>query len=180
MDKKYVCPCGLNCYDCLFHKEEIYETAIKLKQLIKDSQFDVFLSILSKKDRYDAIAKHLSADESNFEKVFQSFKDLPFFFNVLDNLIKIQCKNTCQETGGCSMTGTKHECEAVKCVKQKGYAGCWECSENGNCTLLAFQKQSYGKTIDENFNTINEQGIEAIKSRGNLYYEWQRKIANKH
>ena len=32
MEKKFVCPGGLACCDCLFYKPEIYDTAKKLKR----------------------------------------------------------------------------------------------------------------------------------------------------
>jgi hypothetical protein len=176
MDKKYVCACGLICSDCLFYKSEIYDTAKKLKELIKDSQLDVFLKILSKNEVQRSMAAHLGADENKFGEYFEPFKNLPDFFNVLDGIINIQCKKTCQESGGCSMGGDTKYCEAVKCVKQKGYNGCWECPDNEKCDKLTFQKRSYGKTIEENFNMIKEKGVESVQSRGNKYYEWQRRI----
>lgn len=74
------------------------------------------------------------------------------------------------------MCGTTKECAAIKCVKEKKLDGCWECREKDNCEKLLFQKMSYGKTIDENFRIINEQGIEAVPSRGDDYYEWQRRM----
>lgn len=179
MDKKYVCPCGLTCCDCMFYKNEIYETADKLKKLIKDSQLDIFLTILSKNEVNKSMADHLNADEKKFEEYFEPFKKLPDFFNVLESLIKIQCKKTCNESGGCSIGGITHQCEAVKCVKQKGYEGCWECFDYENCNKLVFQKMSYGETITGNFKIIKENGIESVKSRGNNYYEWQKRMNQK-
>jgi hypothetical protein len=180
MDGKYVCPCGLTCCDCLFYKSEIYETAIKLKQLIKDSQLDIFLTILSKNEANKAIANHLGEDENKFGKYFEAFKKLPDFFSVLESIINIQCKKTCVESGGCSMCGNTKECETVKCVKQKGYNGCWECNDHENCDKLIFQKRSYGETIEGNFKIIKEDGIDSLQSRSNKYYEWQRKINEKN
>lgn len=75
MDKNYVAPCGLTCCDCLFYKNEIYETAKKLKQLIKKSQIDTFFTILSKDEVYKTIADHLGESEKNLK-------------NILNHLIK--------------------------------------------------------------------------------------------
>ncbi|MDD2890845.1 MAG: DUF3795 domain-containing protein [bacterium] len=176
MDKKLVCPCGLTCCDCLFYKTEIYETAAKLKQLIKNSQLDIFLTILTRNQGWEAIAKQLGEDENKFSEYSESFKKLPEFFNVLDNIIKLQCTKTCRESGNCSIGGVPHKCEVVKCVESKKYEGCWECSEFKNCDKLLFLKRSYGETIEGNFQIIKEKGIESLESRGNKYYEWQRKI----
>src|SRR4030042_6899507 len=174
MDKKYVSPCGLTCYDCMFYKKEIYDTAAKLKKLLKDSQMDIFLTILSKNEVHKSMANHLNADENKFGEYFEPFKKLPDFLNVLESLIKIQCKKTCMESGGCSLGGITHECDAVKCIKQKGFKGCWECSDYESCNKLNFHKRSYGETITGNFKIIKEKGIESVESRGNYYYEWQR------
>jgi hypothetical protein len=176
MDEKYVCPCGLTCCDCLFYKSEIYEAAIKLKKLIKDSQLDIFLTILSKHEVHKIMAKHLGEEDTKFGQIFETFNKLPDFFNILESIIKIQCKKTCRESGGCSIGGITHECEAVKCIKLKGYKGCWECSDYKSCNKLIFQKTSYGETIEGNLKLMKEKGIESVKSRGNQYYEWQRKL----
>lgn len=178
MDKKFVCACGLTCCDCLFYsgRSEVYDTAAKLKQLIKESQLDVFLTILSKNEVNQAMAHHLGVDETEFADFFEPFKKLPIFFEVLEGIIKMQCQKTCQEANGCSMMGSLKECEAIKCVRQKGYAGCWECSDQENCDKLFFQRRSYGETITGNFKIIRENGMEAVKSRGNRYYEWQRRV----
>lgn len=74
------------------------------------------------------------------------------------------------------MGGITKECEAVKCVKQKAYNGCWECPDHENCNKLMFQKRSYGETIEGNFKIIKEKGIESVQSRGNKYYKWQKKM----
>lgn len=176
MKSKNVCPCGLNCNDCLFYKKEVYETAQKLRELIKTSQLDIFLTILSEKESYNAMARHLGEEEREFKENFDRFKKMPEFLSVLEGIINIQCKQTCQEAGGCSMCGKTKECEAIKCVKEKNYKGCWECLENSNCNKLSFQKVCYGKTIEGNFKIIEEDGIDSVPSRGNDYYEWQRRI----
>ncbi|HVP35655.1 MAG TPA: DUF3795 domain-containing protein, partial [Terriglobales bacterium] len=140
------------------------------------SQLDIFLTILSKNEIHQTMAKHLGEEENKFGQNFEAFKKLPEFFNVLDSIIKIQCNKTCRESGGCSLGGITRECEAVKCTKIKGYKGCWECSDYKTCDKLTFQKLSYGETIEGNLELINKEGIESVKSRGNLYYEWQRKL----
>lgn len=176
MDKKYVCACGLICSDCMFYKKEIYEAARTLKQQIDKTNIDVFLSILSKEEVSTAMADHLGADTNDLYNNFKVFSKLQEFMEVLDGLINIQCEKTCQESGGCSMCGTTKKCHTIRCVEEKGLNGCWECSEHENCIKLSFQKRSYGKTIEENFKIINERGINALVSRGNDYYEWQRRI----
>lgn len=143
--------------------------------LLKDSQLDIFLKLISENKGWKTIAKHLNEDDAEIGKYFEPFKKLPDFLYVLDGLIELQCKETCRESGGCSIGGVTHECEAVKCVKSKGYDGCWNCVEFKNCAKLNFVKRSYGDTVEGNLNTIKEQGIDAVKSRGNKYYAWQRK-----
>jgi len=178
MDEKLVCPCGLTCCDCLFYKKEIYETAHKLKELIQEYQLDKFLTMCSNKDTWAVMGEHLDLDgnliEEKLGKKFNAFEEIPAFMNVLDGIIKIQCKTTCQEANGCSTGGETKQCKALKCLKSRKYNGCWQCNEFENCDKLKFLKKSYGYVIEDNLKTIKENGVSAVKSRGNQYYKWQR------
>ncbi len=175
MDKTFVCPCGLTCCDCLFYKSEIYATASKLKALIKESQLDIFLGLIRKNEAWNAMAEHLDEDADQMAQHFKSFRKMSDFLEVLDALIKIQCQSTCQEAGGCSMGGVTRECLALKCLKSKGYNGCWDCSEIKSCNKLKFLKRGYGETIEGNLGIVKDKGTDAVTSRGNKYYSWQRK-----
>ncbi len=175
MDEKYICPCGLVCSDCLFYKEGIYEFAVKLRDSIKDSQLDIFLELTVNNENCDRIADHLNAEKEKFKKNFEPFNKFADFLAVLDGLINLQCKSTCRESGGCGVGGQNHSCDALKCVQEKDYKGCWECSENEDCNHLYFVKKAYGETINENFKIMKKFGSERIVSRGNKYYAWQRK-----
>ncbi len=174
MDKKYVCPCGLTCIDCLFFKKDIYETAKKLFNTLKTSQVDIFLKLVQENKGWIGIAKHFGVKSIIFKKYFKSFKDLPIFLKILESIIDLQCKSTCREAGGCSLCGETHKCEALNCINKNGYDGCWQCGEFKTCIKLSFLKMNYGETIDENLMIIKEKGITAVKSRGNKYYAWQR------
>jgi len=176
MEKKYLCPCGLICSDCMFYTKEIYETASKLRRQIDETRIDVFLSILGKEEVSAVMADHLCTDKNELNAHFKAFGKLQDFMEVLDSLINIRCEKTCRESSGCSMCGTTKKCVTIRCVEEKGLNGCWECRERENCDKLSFQRMSYGKTIEENFKIINEKGVEAVVSRGDDYYEWQRKI----
>ncbi|WP_432666651.1 DUF3795 domain-containing protein [Wukongibacter baidiensis] len=179
MDKKLVCPCGLTCCDCLFYKSEIFEAAKNLRDLIREYDFDTFLGLLSIKSGWEALGEHfdLSKDQAWYKigKHFDTFNQMPEFMNVLDNIIKLQCKTTCQEISGCSIGGNTHKCSALKCIISKGYDGCWECEEFKNCEKLNLLKHNYGYVIEDNLKIIKEKGFEAISPRGNKYYSWQRK-----
>lgn len=180
MESKLVCPCGLTCCDCLFYKSEIYEAARMLKEMIKRHHLDQFLLGCSKESSWTRMGEHLGLDKdqiwNNLGEKFDVFKQMPDFMKVLDGIINLQCKNTCQEVGGCSANGQRHECNALKCIKSKGYDGCWQCSEFKECDKLSFLRTSYGSTIEENLKLVREKGMEAVESRGNRYYEWQRKL----
>jgi hypothetical protein len=175
MEKKFICPCGLVCTDCLFYKPEIYETAQKLRNTIKDSQLDVFLSSISESGSWKSISTHLNGKQSDFKEYFEVFSNFQDFMNILEGLTDLQCKSTCRETGGCSMGGKLHKCEAVKCVQSKGYEGCWECQDYKHCKKLNFVKKVYGDTINETFSTMNAEGNQAVNAYGNNYYAWQQK-----
>lgn len=174
MDKKNVCACGLNCYDCMFNKTELYDSANQLQKLLTESQMSTFLSIMSKKEVNAKIARHLNTDPESFNNYFKMSAKFPDFLEILKGLTEIQCKITCRESGGCSMCGETKECSAIKCVKEKDLEGCWDCPEHKSCSRLEFQRASYGRTVDENFHIIKSRGMTAVPSRGDDYYEWQR------
>jgi hypothetical protein len=159
----------------LFYKEEIYQTARKLKEVIRISQLDKFLNLIIRNKGWNGIASHLGQDSSAIEKHFRSFDKLPAFMEVLEGIINLQCKTTCQESGGCSIGGVTHKCEALKCINEKGLEGCWQCGEFKNCEKLSFLRKNYGETIDGNLKIIKNEGVGAVKSRGNEYYAWQRR-----
>ena len=179
MDPKYVCPCGLTCCDCLFYQGEIYEAARKLKEAIEKHDFAKFLIILSNQQAGKAIGEHLMlTSEQARDKMgryFETFKGMPEFMNILDSIVQIQCKTTCREKGGCSVGGNTQTCEALHCIRAKGYEGCWQCDEFRVCGKLSFLKRNYGSVIEENLQTVNEKGAAAVESRGNQYYAWQRR-----
>lgn len=179
MDKKLVCPCGLTCCDCMFYQEEIYDAALKLKNLIVGSKLDFFLKACSDEKTISAMGEHLGLDEDSIQtklsEKYSIFKEIPTFMNVLEGIIKIQCKTPCRESRGCSAGGDTIQCTALKCLESKRYDGCWQCGEYEDCDKLKFLKMSYGFVIDENLTTIKETGEEKVTSRGSQYYAWQRK-----
>ena len=176
MERKYVCACGLICSDCLFYKKDFFEAANTMKNLIDEYRFDFFYNLLSRKEVNAQIAEHLNQDKAEFQDMFTIFEKMPDFVKTLEAIIKIQCKNTCREKNGCTIGGITHSCEVIECVNKKNIEGCWKCSENKTCTKLSFQKKSYGKTITENFDKLEKEGMDSLKSRGNQYYVWQWKI----
>lgn len=175
MATKHICPCGLNCLDCLFYKPEIYEAAEKLKEVIETNEFDTFLRMISSNYSW-GVGKLFEMDQDKtgqeVYKYFESFKQMPMFLNILNNIVKLQCKKTCQEAGGCSIGGVVHKCDLLKCMESKGYKGCWECSDFEDCDKLKLREKAYGKSIQCNLKTIKSNGAEAVKPRGKSYYVW--------
>jgi hypothetical protein len=175
MDKEFVCPCGLTCCDCLFYKPEIYETAKQLRDLIQSSQLDTFLKLIVRYQGWNGIAKHLGQESTVLEKHFEPFAKLPDFMEVLEGIINLQCPATCREAGGCSIGGITHTCDALRCIQANGFEGCWQCQDFEACDKLSLLRRNYGETIVGNLRTIRDEGIEAVTSRGNRYYAWQRR-----
>ncbi|UJX39246.1 DUF3795 domain-containing protein [Desulfovibrio sp. JY] len=182
MDKKLVCPCGLTCCDCMFYKDEIYDAALKLKNLIVDSRLDFFLKACSDEKTLAAMGEHLDlgrgSTQIELSEKYGIFKEIPTFMNVLEGIIKIQCKTPCRESRGCSAGGDTIKCTALKCLESKKYDGCWQCGEYEDCEKLKFLKMSYGFVINENLTTIKEEGEEKVRSHGSQYYAWQRKLSS--
>ena len=176
MESKYVSTCGLTCCDCLFYKKEFFQAAKTMKKLIAEYRFDLFFNALSKRENSAEIATQLGLDGSQLEGIFRAFERMPDFVKVLDGFIAIECEHTCREKNGCSIGGTPHQCTALKCVNSKGLEGCWKCAGYRTCNKLAFQKMKYGRTVVENLSQLEREGTSALKSRGNQYYEWQRRV----
>lgn len=177
MDSKYVSACGLTCCDCLFYKPEFFEAASALKKLIAECGFDVFYRQLSKQAVSGEIAAHLQQDNAKLHAMFRVFEKMPDFMEVLDGVLRIQCRHTCRENDGCSIGGGKHQCEAMECVTQKGIEGCWKCSAYVTCNKLSFQRKHYGRTVTENLAHLEREGMKSLQPRGSQYYEWQRRTA---
>ena len=176
MEEKYVCPCGLTCCDCLFYNKEFFDAAKTMKRLIDKHRFDIFFGMMSKSEASAHIAAHLNRDGTQLAAMFRVFEHMPEFVKVLEGLMAVQCQQTCREKNGCSIGGATHQCEAIACVNSKGIEGCWKCAEYRTCAKLTFQRRSYGKTVAENLAQLERKGTDSLRSRGNQYYEWQRKM----
>jgi hypothetical protein len=165
MDRELLCACGQACSDCIWYQKDLYETAIKFRDLIKKYEMDIFF-------------KHLNEDPdwSILKDKFSKFKDIGWFMEFLDNIINTQCSKTCQMTGGCSFFGTfQGECGIVECAKSKGYSGCWQCGDFEKCDKLTFVNTVYGGSTHENLRAARDKGVKAVKAHGNKYYGFQKK-----
>lgn len=182
MERKYICPCGLTCCDCMYYKAEMYDAAKVLRDIIIDNQYDKFLFGNSNQRFTELVNKHFEMNEEQYwdklGKNLDTYKKMPEFMDVLNSIVELQCHSTCYENGGCSMAGNTKECSALKCIQSKGFEGCWECNHFKDCEHLEFLKIGYGDVINENLVIIREHGLDAIQSRGNKYYVWQRRQAD--
>jgi electron transport complex protein RnfB len=137
MDRTLVCPCGLTCCDCLFHRKEIYEAARHLRNVLSSSQLDTFLRLIVQNEGWKGIAAHLGQSSSTIKQHFESLAEMPTFLHVLDGIIDLQCKTTCRESGGCSIGGVTRTCEALTCVEEKDLEGCWQCGDFRDCAKMS-------------------------------------------
>lgn len=176
MEKKFVCACGLTCCDCLFYKRDFFDAANTMRRTIEEYRIDFFYDKLSNKEVNSQIAEHLKQDAEEFNGLFTIFNRMPDFVKFLDAITAIQCKNTCRDKGGCSIGGITHKCDVIECITDKAIEGCWQCTDNKSCEKLSFVKSHYGKTIVENLEKLESERVDSLLSRGNQYYEWQRKI----
>ncbi|MCK5040054.1 MAG: DUF3795 domain-containing protein [Candidatus Aenigmarchaeota archaeon] len=89
------------------------------------------------------LKKELEMAETKGASFFEGYSELR---TTLDGLIGLRCTKFCRQGGGKSL------CEIRECCLERGFKGCWECSDFGNCKNL--KEQFVG-----NIRRMKEKGI---------------------
>jgi len=132
MSAELVTYCGLYCDACAMKNGQIRGTAKILGQM---------LQAYSYADWTPAVAEFVPA-----------VKHYPEFEGVLEWL-------TTQDCGGCHAGGGDPACAIRACAQERGFAGCWECPDDG-CEKLEFIDQG-SPEIAKGRQRIREIGMEA-------------------
>jgi hypothetical protein len=149
--------CGLYCPDCIRYKSKAAELAKSLLNELNNTEFETYARI-----------KSTAVEQVNRVKELEHYKECR---NVLETIVKLQCNNACRVGPGCPT----FSCNIIECCKNKGFAGCWQCNKNENCTLLKPLETVHGVCIKENLNRIKELGLEKwAKNKRCKSYIWQQ------
>lgn len=104
--------CGINCNDCIRHKNAFSARARDLLAVLREVDFESFAA--QKRDQHEM------------------FRRYPEFEELLETLGSMICEKSCRKGGGCRGV----PCEIMRCCTKKGIQGCWECDEVKTCTKL--------------------------------------------
>jgi hypothetical protein len=138
--------CGLYCGDCIRYKSTVSRLATDLIEEFEKTRFSEYARV-----------KQSKIPE------FQNYDDM---IHLLGHISRLRCEVPCRLGGD----GCMGACQIIKCVKDKSFEGCWECSEYETCGKLDFLKPFHGDTPLHNLAKIKEFGIESwVKSRGKFY-----------
>lgn len=143
-DRKYTAYCGLYCLDCIPSNKRFFEVLNELEAQLLDIKFDKYAELKS---------------ETN-----SRFEDYSKFFQVLQDMKKLECTAICTE-GGC-----KEDCKIRECVKDKKYEGCWECPDFKECKVLLDLKKIH--SIEHNLEMIKNYGVDNWSDKRGKHYSW--------
>lgn len=136
-EKELIAPCGLYCGTCAFYREsEIIETAIRLKKLLKG---------------FEGIAEL-------YKEVAPELKDYPKFVNVLDYLVKQDCRS-CRGGGG-TVKGAAcmpKTCPIRVCLSKRRVDFCYQCGEFPCEKIPAAFKKVGDETLAEIWFNCNKK-----------------------
>ena len=143
--------CGLYCGDCLRYHSKASNLA------------GVLLNEFQTKDygRYaDAKSKSIN-----------SVKELAYFetcCQVLKAVTALNCDEPCRIGDGCK----QFSCSIVKCIREKGYQGCWECDKYEHCERFASLKSFHGDNNIHNLRMIAKYGLDKWANNRSTFYIW--------
>jgi hypothetical protein len=140
--------CGLYCGDCIRYQSRASELADELLDEIDKNNFTEYAKI-----------------KGAHKKEFENFES---FISLLKAISEINCEIPCG-LGGDGCGGT---CEIIKCVKARGFLGCWECNDFEECDKFDFLKPFHGDAPLKNLRIIKELGIDNWAKHREKCYPW--------
>lgn len=128
------CYCGLYCGACAIKNGQIRDAARSLQDMLNAYQYSEWAPMVA--------------------EYFPAVKGWNEFEGVMGWLMSQDCP-TCLGGGG------NPDCAIRICAKEKGLAGCWECSEDP-CDKLAYREiDGTHSGSDKNRQRIREVGLDA-------------------
>ncbi len=125
--------CGIYCATCPGYTQIPANLAKELRAELKKGKFDKIADFLAK------------------IPVFGAFRYFKQGFELLGAISKLRCP-------GCRKGGGGPDCKIRICAKQKGFVGCWQCSELKTCKKFKPLEQSGDKAYIKNLRIIRKTG----------------------
>jgi hypothetical protein len=147
-DKELTGYCGLYCGDCIRYKCKASDLAGELLNEIDNPHFS----------EYAKVKRVHTKEFENFDLLLSSLKALS----------NIRCETPCGSGGD----GCGGACEIIRCVRAKGFQGCWECDNSKGCDKLDFLKPFHGDAILKNLQKIKELGLDNWAKSREKCYPW--------
>ncbi|MGA2914733.1 MAG: DUF3795 domain-containing protein [Sedimentisphaerales bacterium] len=129
--------CGIYCATCPGYTQSVANLAKDLGKELHQYKFDKCADFLAKMPGLEAF--------KNYEKGCE----------LLKAMAALRCP-------GCRDGGGGPDCKIRICAKQKGFAGCWQCSELKTCKNFKLLEQSGDKTYIKNLRIIRKSGPAAF------------------
>ena len=137
-EKTQVSYCGLFCGNCP----------------IRQSKVDKLSDELLNKLETPELQKMILGLPEIFPEQFGSFKDIDKFYEILKAMKKLSCSRICKEEGGST------NCKIRICCRDKGFEGCWNCSQFETCETLSWLEPTHKCANIQNMKIIRDKGME--------------------
>jgi len=145
-ESHFIAYCGLYCKDCPLYRGKIADLARDLRKELRQSKFA-------------RIAQALSC-----VSFFKAFEGYPQSYEVLGAMVKLRCTKNCRSGGG------SPSCRIRQCCEKKGFEGCWNCEEFGNCEKLDFLKTGHGEAHLKNLRKLKNKGVQEFLEGKKYWY----------
>jgi len=147
---RYTAFCGHYCKDCIPGNLRLYDTVRALIKELDENKLDLYCNFKTEK--------------------YSEFEGYDKFRAYLDSILKMECTNGCREDRMLGY-GCPHDCSVEKCVKEKGFLGCWECDGFEECEKILHRLDFHPNMI-ENLQVIKKHGIENWLEFKGRHYNW--------
>lgn len=147
-EKDLTAYCGLYCGDCIRYQSKSSDLANQLLNELNSQRFSDYAKV-----------------KRNYVK---EFGDYGLLIPLLQTISGLKCETPCRLGGD----GCGGSCEVIRCIKEKSYEGCWECSDFESCNTLDFLKPIHGDGPVENLRKIKEFGIDSWAKHREKCYPW--------
>jgi hypothetical protein len=148
--------CGLYCGDCIRYRSRASDLAGELLCELHKTEFG----------KYAAIKSGSATNQLDAVKKFEHYGEC---CEVLEAIVALQCNSPCRIGGGCAPP----PCDILACCREKGFDGCWQCTEFEKCRRFESLREIHGDSPRQNLKTIRKFGLDKWVEHRHKCYIWQ-------